>query len=64
MRVFVLPWTMNIHPLFSAIDNAAMIAWASMHRFLAQDHDDIDIDIMPKWNIEDVNVRRPRDISL
>ncbi|KAH7925135.1 glycoprotease [Leucogyrophana mollusca] len=33
-------------------DNAAMIAWASMHRFLAGDYDDYTIDLRPKWSIE------------
>ncbi|KAJ7755697.1 glycoprotease family-domain-containing protein [Mycena maculata] len=33
-------------------DNAAMIAWASMHRFLAQDHDQFTIAPLPKWSIE------------
>jgi hypothetical protein len=31
-----------------------MIAWASMYRFLAQDHDDIVVDIRPEWSIEDL----------
>ncbi|KAG1803401.1 glycoprotease family-domain-containing protein [Suillus subaureus] len=37
-------------------DNAAMIAWASMHRFLAGDYDDYTIDLRPKWSIEDIRV--------
>ncbi|KZP34245.1 peptidase M22, glycoprotease [Athelia psychrophila] len=36
-------------------DNAAMIAWASMHRFLAEDHDDYSIDLRAKWSIEDLS---------
>ncbi|KLO09497.1 peptidase M22, glycoprotease [Schizopora paradoxa] len=36
-------------------DNAAMIAWASMHRFLAEDYDDYSIDHRAKWNIEDLS---------
>jgi len=35
-------------------DNAVMIAWASMHRFLAGDMDDYGILIRPKWSIEDL----------
>ncbi|KAF8348115.1 Gcp-like domain-containing protein [Amanita rubescens] len=35
-------------------DNAVMIGWASMTRFLAGDHDDYTIDLRPKWSIEDV----------
>jgi len=36
-------------------DNAAMIAWASMHRFLAKDHDDYSIEHRSKWNIEELS---------
>ncbi|KAF5389300.1 hypothetical protein D9757_003465 [Collybiopsis confluens] len=35
-------------------DNAAMIGWASMHRFLAGDHDDYSINPRSKWSIEDL----------
>ncbi|KAJ6495566.1 glycoprotease family-domain-containing protein [Mycena vitilis] len=35
-------------------DNAAMIAWASMHRFLAGDHDDYAIAPLPSWSLEDL----------
>ncbi|KAG2119167.1 uncharacterized protein F5147DRAFT_648216 [Suillus discolor] len=35
-------------------DNAAMIAWALMHRFLA--YDDYPVDLRAKWRIEDVKV--------
>ncbi|KAJ7251769.1 peptidase M22 glycoprotease [Mycena haematopus] len=35
-------------------DNAAMIAWASMHRFLAGDHDDYDIDPVPTWSLDEL----------
>jgi N6-L-threonylcarbamoyladenine synthase len=31
-----------------------MIAWASMHRFLAEDHDDYSVDLRAKWKIEDM----------
>jgi N6-L-threonylcarbamoyladenine synthase len=37
-------------------DNAAMIAWASMHRFLAGDYDDYTVDLRAKWSIEDIRV--------
>ncbi|EJD03286.1 peptidase M22, glycoprotease [Fomitiporia mediterranea MF3/22] len=33
-------------------DNAAMIAWASMHRFLAGESDDYSIEHRAKWSIE------------
>jgi hypothetical protein len=31
-----------------------MIAWASMHRFLAEDHDDYAIDSLPRWSLDDL----------
>ncbi|KAJ7188471.1 glycoprotease family-domain-containing protein [Mycena filopes] len=33
-------------------DNAAMIAWASMHRFQAGDHDDYGIQPLPSWSLD------------
>ncbi|EDR11791.1 uncharacterized protein LACBIDRAFT_313559 [Laccaria bicolor S238N-H82] len=33
-------------------DNAVMIGWASMHRFLANDFDEYDIESRPKWSID------------
>lgn len=36
------------------VDNAAMIAWASMDRFLAHDHDSFAISLRPTWKIEDL----------
>ena len=35
------------------VDNAAMIAWAAMYRFLAKECDDFSIEPKPKWNIEE-----------
>ncbi|KAI9510121.1 Gcp-like domain-containing protein [Russula earlei] len=35
-------------------DNAVMIAWASMHRFVARDTDDYAIMIRPKWCVQDL----------
>ena len=35
-------------------DNAVMIGWTSIYRFLAQDTDDYDIGLRPKWSIEDI----------
>ncbi|KAH9485285.1 tRNA N6-adenosine threonylcarbamoyltransferase [Psilocybe cubensis] len=35
-------------------DNAVMIAWASMHRFLTNDTDPYSIELRPKWNIEEL----------
>lgn len=37
------------------LDNAVMIAWASMHRFLAGDHDSYEVAPRPKWSLEDLN---------
>ena len=39
---------------FRCTDNAAMIAWASMHRFLAGDTDDYTIETRPRWSLEDL----------
>ncbi|KAH7885615.1 glycoprotease family-domain-containing protein [Phlebopus sp. FC_14] len=33
-------------------DNAVMIAWASLHRFLARDYDDYSVELQAKWNID------------
>ncbi|RXW23349.1 hypothetical protein EST38_g2490 [Candolleomyces aberdarensis] len=35
-------------------DNAVMIAWASMPRFLAKDYDDYGINLKAKWSIEEL----------
>jgi len=35
-------------------DNAAMIGWASMDRFLVQDYDEYEIETRPKWDIEEL----------
>jgi N6-L-threonylcarbamoyladenine synthase len=35
-------------------DNAAMIAWAAMHRFLSNDHDDYSVELRAKWPIEEL----------
>ena len=37
-----------------AVDNAAMIGWASMYRFLEGRTDDYSIEPRPKWSIEDL----------
>jgi len=39
----------------TVLDNAVMIAWASMSRFLAQDYDDYGIELRAKWSIEDLH---------
>ncbi|EIW74528.1 peptidase M22 glycoprotease [Coniophora puteana RWD-64-598 SS2] len=41
-------------PVELCTDNAAMIGWAAMHRFLAGDYDPYDIDLKPKWSIEEI----------
>lgn len=37
------------------VDNAAMIGWASMNRFLKGEFDDLSIDLRVKWDIEDLH---------
>ncbi|TDL25975.1 peptidase M22, glycoprotease [Rickenella mellea] len=41
-------------PPYLCTDNAVMIAWASMDRFLRQEHDNYSIEHLSKWNIEDL----------
>ena len=36
------------------LDNAAMIAWASMHRFMAGHTDDYMVETRPRWSLEDL----------
>ena len=50
----------NANPAHS--DNAAMIAWASMERFLSGDTDPYDIDLRPKWSLEDL--RKPGEENI
>ena len=38
--------------LTSTSDNAAMIGWASMYKFLAGDYDDYSVELRSKWSIE------------
>ncbi|KAF9813707.1 hypothetical protein IEO21_05423 [Rhodonia placenta] len=40
-------------------DNAVMIAWASMHRFLAGDTDDYTVELRRKWSIEELDPSAP-----
>ncbi|KAI0656520.1 glycoprotease [Cubamyces menziesii] len=40
-------------------DNAVMIAWASMHRFLAGDTDEYSIESRPVWSLEDLEKPGP-----
>jgi len=40
-------------------DNAAMIAWASMHRFTAGDFDTLPLDLRAKWSLEDLTTTAP-----
>jgi tRNA A37 threonylcarbamoyltransferase TsaD len=37
------------------IDNAAMIAWASMDRFVRGDVDPYDINVKPKWDLGELH---------
>ncbi|TFL01545.1 glycoprotease [Pterulicium gracile] len=48
------PIRLSCPPPALCTDNAAMIGWASMHRFLASDHDDYSIELRPKWDIQEL----------
>ncbi|KAF8972941.1 Gcp-like domain-containing protein [Flammula alnicola] len=48
------PYSIIFPPPHLCTDNAVMIAWAAMHRFLANDTDDYDIDLRPKWSVEEL----------
>ncbi|KAN0097174.1 Glycoprotease family domain containing protein [Tylopilus felleus] len=39
-------------PVELCTDNAAMVGWASMYRFLAGDYDDYAVELRAKWSIE------------
>ena len=49
---FAILWVRSSCRLTFASDNAAMIGWASMHRFLAGDYDDYSVELRSKWSIE------------
>lgn len=36
-------------------DNAAMVAWASLDRFLSGDTDPYSTDLIPKWSLEELD---------
>ncbi|KAG8842325.1 hypothetical protein FRB96_005589 [Tulasnella sp. 330] len=42
-------------PVHMCTDNAAMIGWASMYRFLQKDHDPLDINLLPSWSLRDLD---------
>ncbi|KAF5322802.1 hypothetical protein D9619_001392 [Psilocybe cf. subviscida] len=50
------PYSLVFPPPHLCTDNAVMIAWASMDRFLENDTDDYTIGLRPKWSIEDLTI--------
>ncbi|KDQ10113.1 hypothetical protein BOTBODRAFT_116291 [Botryobasidium botryosum FD-172 SS1] len=48
------PLPLLLPPPHLCTDNAAMIAWASMDRFLRQDYDDYSVELRSKWDIEEL----------
>ncbi|THV06781.1 peptidase M22, glycoprotease [Dendrothele bispora CBS 962.96] len=58
------PLSVIFPPPSLCTDNAVMIAWASMHRFLAHDYDDYSINPRAKWSIEELHDKsEDRDMS-
>ncbi|KAF9467255.1 Gcp-like domain-containing protein [Collybia nuda] len=51
----VNPISLCFPPPHLCTDNAVMIAWASMHRFLARDYDDYTVNLRSKWNIDELS---------
>ncbi|KAK0218396.1 glycoprotease [Armillaria nabsnona] len=49
--------TLQYPPPSLCTDNAVMVAWASMHRFLAGDHDDFTLNPVTKWSIETLSTK-------
>lgn len=50
--------------MWTISDNAVMVAWASMHRFLNGDTDDYEIAPRAKWSIEDLNIEEAPSLSV
>lgn len=47
--------TVIIECIDHSTDNAAMIGWASMHRFLAGECDDFSLHHRRTWDLEELN---------
>ncbi|KAG6906217.1 hypothetical protein DXG01_015156 [Tephrocybe rancida] len=48
------PIRLSFPPPALCTDNAVMIAWAAMHRFLAGDTDPYTLELLPKWDIDTI----------
>ncbi|CAE6434753.1 unnamed protein product [Rhizoctonia solani] len=46
--------TLVFPPPHLCTDNAVMIAWTSLERFMTKDYDKLDIQVRPIWSIEDL----------
>ncbi|CCM04372.1 uncharacterized protein FIBRA_06545 [Fibroporia radiculosa] len=55
-----VPISLIFPPPSLCTDNAVMIAWASMQRFLAGDTDDYTIELRSKWSVEDLDNSAPK----
>ena len=53
MQLFPVSMQFYLMLFLSNLDNAAMIGWASMYRFLRSDTDPYEISLRPKWSIDD-----------
>ncbi|KIJ59632.1 hypothetical protein HYDPIDRAFT_100379 [Hydnomerulius pinastri MD-312] len=43
--------SLTFPPIELCTDNAVMVGWASMYRFLAENYDDYTVELRPKWSI-------------
>lgn len=52
-----------IPPMELCTDNAAMVAAVGYHRYLAGQHDDLNLDVTPNWPIAEVGIRKGQVLS-
>ncbi|KEP50938.1 glycoprotease/Kae1 family metallohydrolase [Rhizoctonia solani 123E] len=55
--------TLVFPPPHLCTDNAVMIAWTSLERFMLKDYDKLDIQVRPVWSIEDLKGKSSQSIA-